>query len=311
MLPAGYSEGVCSLIPGKKGLGISLIMDWDGKGLDNLMFLKTTVNVRRSYTYDQADADTEGTFDILKKVTTFLSKIEEPNSHDVIEALMILYNREVASILRKKGVGILRRHDAADLDKWEKFKNMNADILFLAFKAAEFCKADAQDVYHAGLSSDAYCTATSPIRRYADLVNQRILKVLLSNGEQEIPNPEISIEWLNKRQKELKHYERDIFFISNMLHNDKRIIRTIVLDWSPIKNEEGRFKIQLYIPDWKRFIKWNVSAKPISEDRIQCVVQQKGQLLETIVEKSMSVRFEIFWNPQVRNWKEKLVLRVA
>lgn len=308
MLPASYSEGVCSLLPGKKGLGISLAMDWNGSSLSNLMFLKTVVNVERTYTYDQADRDLSGFLDIFKKIATSLTGNQSPNSHEVIEAFMILYNREVASVLKKTGVGILRRHDSSDITKWEQFEAVIPELAFLSFKAAEYCNADDQYVYHAGLKSDAYCTASSPIRRYADLVNQRILKTLLGFSPGELSMPLIDNSWLNKRQRDLKRYERDIFFITNMLHNEKRIVQGIILDW---KEEENKIKCQIYIPDWKRILKWNTSGRSINSDRALCVLQQKGRLIETIIEKTMCLRFEVFWNPQTHYWKDKLVMRIA
>ena len=308
MLPSSYSEGVCSLIPGRKGLGISLVMDWDGVNLSNLMFLKTVVNVERTYSYDQADNDLTGFLDVFKKITTSITGSPDPDSHKVIEAFMILYNREVANILKKAEVGILRKHESADLTKWEMFEAIMPELSFLSYKAAEYCLADEQYVYHSGLKTDAYCTASSPIRRYADLVNQRVLKTFLGMSQPELVLPDISISWLNKRQRDLKRYERDIFFISNMLHNEKRIIQGILLDWKEVDN---KIKCQIYIPDWKRILKWTTNGRIISADRAQCIIQHKGRTVETIIEKRMCLRFDIFWNPQTRHWKDKLIMRLA
>jgi exoribonuclease R len=309
MLPPAYSEKVCSLLPGKQSLGISLVMDWNGSSLENLMFLKTAVRVERSYTYDQADADINGVFSILKKITTFLTKQENPDSHKIIEVLMILYNREVANVLKKATVGIMRRHDSADITKWEKFESISPDLAFLAYKSAEYCSADSQYLYHSGLGSDAYCTATSPIRRYADLVNQRILKSFLGFSTSELKGPDIDYEWMNKRQKELKRFERDIFSITNMLHNEKRIVKGILLDWT--QEDNGRIRFHVYIPEWKRIIKWTTTGRLLSEDRAICILNNKNTIMETIVEKTMNIRFEVFWNTQTRYWKDKLILRIA
>lgn len=310
MLPIGYSEGACSLLPGHTCLGISLTMDWDGSSLSNLMFIKSVVKTAQTYTYEQVDANNTGTFDTFKRIVSFLTGIESPNSHEIIEAFMILYNREVAMVLRKLGIGILRRHDTNKINQWEKFEGINTEIAKLAYKAAEYVQADAQDVYHAGLKTDVYCTATSPIRRYADLENQRILKALLGFTKQpELEAPKVDISWLNRRQKDLKRYERDIFHISNMLHNEKRIVQGILLDWSSLEN--NRMKFHLYIPEWKKIMKWNTNGRAIDDNRALCVLQLKGQIIETVVEKTMCLRFEVFWNTQTRFWKDRLVLRLA
>ena len=127
-------------------------------------------------------------------------------------------------------------------------------------------------------------------------------------GQQELVLPDISISWLNKRQRDLKRYERDVFFISNMLHNEKRIIQGILLDW---KEADNKIKCQIYIPDWKRILKWTTHGRIISADRAQCIIHHKGRTIETVIEKRMCLRFDIFWNPQTRHWKDKLVMRLA
>ena len=308
MLPQAYSEGVCSLLPGEKGLGISLIMEWDGKELGDLMFLKTVVNVKRSYTYEQANAETTTTFRVLKDITTLLMGHENPDSHQIIEALMILYNREVATLLRKKEVGILRRHDASDIAKWDKFQSMAPECMPLAFKAASYCTVEHQDVYHSGLGVSAYCTATSPIRRYADLVNQRILKCFLGMSNQDIIYPDVTVAHLNKRQKELKQYERDLFFITNMFPNERRVIQGVILDWKPLG--DTRIAFHVYIPTWKRILTWRTTGK-IVDNRVKCVLFHKQVASETYLEELMVLKFEIYWNPQGRYWKDKLILRLA
>jgi hypothetical protein len=93
-----------------------------------------------------------------------------------------------------------------------------------------------------------------------------------------------------------------------MLHNEKRIVQGIILDW---KEEDNKIKCQIYIPDWKRILKWNTAGRSINGERAICVLQQKGRLIETIIEKTMCMRFDVFWNPQTHHWKDKLVMRIA
>ena len=58
-------------------------------------------------------------------------------------------------------------------------------------------------------------------------------------------------------------------------------------------------------------MKWYTNGHTINENRALCVLQQKGRIIETIIEKTMNLRFEVFWNPQTRYWKDKLILRIA
>jgi hypothetical protein len=94
-----------------------------------------------------------------------------------------------------------------------------------------------------------------------------------------------------------------------MLHNEKRIITGIILDWSVIDTNKLRF--QVFIPEWKRLIKWITHGENDGLNRVKCILQQKGRIIESYIEKNMRVRFEIYWNPQQRFWKEKLILRLA
>jgi exoribonuclease R len=309
MLPPGYSENLCSLLPGKEGLGISLVFDWDGSSISNVLFLKTTVNVKRTYTYEQANAEQSEEFNVLRRITEFLTGTKEPDAHTIIETLMILYNREVASILRVFGVGILRKHESHELSKWEKFEALAPECTPLAYKVAKYCSADVSDVYHAGLGLSAYCTVTSPIRRYADLVNQRILKSFLGFNKQEIVHPDLDLDALNTRQKDIKKYERDTFFLTNMFANEGRILKGVVLNWKDVQGE-GQITFHVYIPEWKRILKWRTGGKIVG-DRVLAYLWHRKVAHQTYVEEMQALKFEIYWNPQERYWKDKLVLRLA
>jgi hypothetical protein len=149
---------------------------------------------------------------------------------------MIFYNIEAAKVLKQKGQGILRVHAEPDVEKLEKFKNIGVDARFLAFKSAKYVTT-ATNEKHWGLNTDLYCHATSPIRRFADIINQYVLK-----GE---TPPDVNIDSLNKRTKELREYARDAFFI-RQLKSSKRTVEGVVL------NDH-----RVWIPEWKRIITCN------------------------------------------------------
>jgi hypothetical protein len=132
-----------------------------------------------------------------------------------------------------------------------------------------------------------YCHATSPIRRYADLVNQRVLRAHILQKPVEIQPPNIA--WLNQRQKELKSYERDLFFLKQVLSIDScaaNTVSAIVVTTTPV--------VKLWITSWKRLIKWDSTVEQIS-DHIQ-----PGSILQ----------LSYFANPQNRSWKERIVFRI-
>jgi exoribonuclease II len=147
---------------------------------------------------------------------------------------MIFYNIEAAKVLKQKGQGILRVHSAPDIEKLESYKSLGVDAHFLAFKSAKYVPTTT-DEKHWGLNTDVYCHATSPIRRFADVINQYVLK----NEEP----PAVDIEMLNERSKELKRFARDSFFLRQLLQNDVRSVEGTVL------NDH-----RIWVPGWKRIV---------------------------------------------------------
>lgn len=223
-------ENVCSLLPNKERLGVSLRFKLqDSKPID-IQFLKTVIKNDISYTYDSIYQSEHASF--LRTLATSLGCRSE-DSHDWISQCMIFYNIEAAKILKKEQKGILRTHAPPDIEKLEMFQKLGVDATFLAFKSAKYVPATSLDS-HWGLNTDVYCHATSPIRRFADIVNQYVLK----NEEP----PEVDIDLLNIQMKETKQYARDMFFLYQ-LKTDSRIVTGIVL------NDH-----RIWVPEWNRII---------------------------------------------------------
>jgi exoribonuclease R len=105
----------------------------------------------------------------------------------------------------------------------------------MAYESAKFVDAS-QDAFHYGLNT-VYAYASSPIRRYCDLVNQRVLKGLSIE-------PTLT-QFLNQRQKQAKAFSRDLFFMKELKTSSE--VRGLVVSRSPY------FKV--YVPVWKRVIK--------------------------------------------------------
>ncbi|AHF76932.1 Exoribonuclease II [Sodalis praecaptivus] len=62
---------------------------------------------------------------------------------------------------------------------------------------------------HFGLGLDAYATWTSPIRKYGDMLNHRLLKALIGVGDAERPGEEVTIR-LAERRRQNRMAERDV-----------------------------------------------------------------------------------------------------
>ncbi|HAS89361.1 MAG TPA: ribonuclease R [Desulfovibrio sp.] len=140
-------------------------------------------------------------------------------AHQVIEEFMIAANEAVAEFLTEKELGCLYRiHPGPDEEKLTNLfkvlrkigisKQMPDPITpqslqkvvkdsegtdqeyivnRLLLRSMKQAKYEPVNEGHFGLASECYCHFTSPIRRYADLVVHRLLKVALGDGHQAIP----------------------------------------------------------------------------------------------------------------------------
>jgi exoribonuclease R len=225
-------EEECSLLPNQIRQGVALKFKWDGTKIYDTSFEKVSFKNNASFTYE--NAYTTGYSKLLIDLTRYLSGIDIYNPHNWIEQLMIFYNCEAAKVLVQKQAGILRSQLEPDIEKLEWYKSLGVDLEFLANKSAVYTDTSTNRK-HWGLQKDYYCHATSPIRRFADIINQMVLC-------DQIPF-EHSIDILNNRSTISKKYERDMFFLEQVLSSNRRIIEGIVLSDN-----------RVWVPRWKRIV---------------------------------------------------------
>lgn len=224
-------EEECSLLPNQLRQGVALKFKWNDK-ISDISFEKISFINNASFTYETAYIC--GYSRLLIDITSFLSGTYVFNPHKWVEQLMIFYNCEAAKVLIEKQAGILRSQLEPDIEKLESYKLIGVDLEFLANKSALYTEPSA-NAKHWGLQQDYYCHATSPIRRFADIVNQMVLC-------HQIPF-EFSIDILNNRATISKKYERDMFFLEQVMSSDKRSVKGIVLTNN-----------RIWVPKWKRII---------------------------------------------------------
>ena len=302
MLPKEYSENVCSLIPGKISYGITLQFLWNNEineinKITNIEWFESILTTDKSYTYDEFNSLPDTDYKkVLKEIASYLANdinSEITDSHKWIEQCMLFYNKEAGKMLKKAEMGILRRHSAPNLENLKKLEKY-PELKHLAFSSAEYCLAEEESI-HYGLESEHYAHASSPIRRYADVVNQRIIKLLLKSDETYIVP--LAMYDMNYRAKLNKNFERDLYFLDAISTN--RTFKGIILDKNII---DSKIKIKIYIYEWKRSI--SVTYKYDGK------VWSRDEKREIDVTDFGEVEINCSFNVNARNWKERVIINI-
>jgi exoribonuclease R len=235
------TEELLSLTPGHQRPAISLCFTWSDHKISDIEWKETIVINKASYSYESCYDAKEINMSILKEICCYLGE-ETNDSHKWIENLMIFYNTEAAKILVQKEQGLLRAHDKPHEEKLALYEKLGLPAKELAFPAAKYVPVG-EEATHWGLGKEVYCHASSPIRRFADILNQIVLKGHVLEGCEQ------KAYTLNILQKSMKQHDRDYFFIQQLFQNNKKQVEGIVV---------GK---KVYIPEWKRFVHATVLEK--------------------------------------------------
>ena len=215
-----------------------------------------TVCVNRTYTYESI-YDDKPVADRLRMYLEILTgQSVGDDSHHWIEQAMILYNSSAANILRKNANGLLRSHTKGrNAEEWRSFalETGCAELAYFGYESGTYIPANNSDVRHTGLNLDVYCHASSPLRRYADLHNQRWLKHILF----QFPEPIQAVNWnhLNEQTRRAKQLDRDLWFLEHLQPDTITTVQGILLQ----KKDDSW---SVYVPSWKRKIR----SKQFAED---------------------------------------------
>lgn len=221
MLPPEVSSGAGSLAPGEHRAALSVIIDVTASGdVVEWKIVPSTIRSRAALTYDETDAairDQSGPWsDMLRALQTIAEglrqtreesgalTVDSPEMHvkllesgevevkvvarstparSTVTELMILCNSLLAKYCLEKGLAaVYRSQPAPDLSDLPDLPNgpLRRFHLFRRLRPAGVSTVPAP---HGGLGVEAYIQATSPLRRYPDLIMQRQITYFLSTGE--------------------------------------------------------------------------------------------------------------------------------
>lgn len=299
MLPESLSTGCCSLLPGNDHLGVSLVLQFDGKNVLDISWKLVTVTNVESYNYENVYNANHLPLDILESFTSYYFQTQDieivNDSHKWVEACMLFYNKMAAQLFASHQKGVLRAQKEADVQKLKYFQAYNIiDLEKYAQNSAYYCDASSFETYHASLQLGVYCHATSPIRRYVDLVNQRVLKEIIQKEESQ---PYIvNYNHLNQVTNAHKKLRRDLHYARCIMQDNDEKITMVVLEI--IQKDEHSLKLKCWVPSWDTVISWKTLGK-----EKQIVVDKKYYYK---LEIGSHIDVQYYCDYQKFSWKQKM-----
>ena len=243
MLPEELSNDTFSLMSGEERAVLSFKFKLNGNGDWSLLeVIPRMIKVHENLSYEQADLLIENNHDFwgllnkfckcaqerrLEKGALNLARkefdfdISDPEqiriiplkrnspASRIIEELAIVVNRETARLFQEADFpGIYRTQSPYELIK----EVEDGELLSLENIRIEPAKLTTVPGIHSGLGCEVYMHATSPIRRFADLITQSQLKKLIKK-EEPVFSTEDMMHWAEEvsfRQRKYNKAERNI-----------------------------------------------------------------------------------------------------
>ena len=226
MLPAGLAEGLCSLKAGVDRPAISTFVSLN-QSLEIIDFevFPSLVNVSRQLTYYDANmmADEDAEIRILREAASKFRQyrlgagavqITLPETHVWLNAdgevsvnrinrespgrmlvseFMIMGNWLMGRFLKQRNVPAIFRSQPKPKERLYQGMEDNLYKNIMQRRLLNRFVLSAKPEQHSGLGLDVYLTATSPIRKYSDLVTQRQIRAAL---DLEKPYSADQIDWI-------------------------------------------------------------------------------------------------------------------
>lgn len=276
MLPSALSEGTASLladgVPRSVVAAVWTVRNGSAEGPTWRTF--RVVN-QATYTYESVLNDARLSTEIPRLVGAISGRVlEGTDPHIWIEAAMIAYNRAAATRLCEVGAGILRvqprRQDATAVDMEDLAVTTGCrEIAFLGAAAGAYAPVrEGKDVGHAGLDVGLYCHASSPLRRYADLVNQRVLLGICGDACGMVAE-------LNERAAAIKAFEREMWCLQHVPADRLVSAEGWVLGWRFGCHTSAPTQVRIYVPAWRRVVKANVGCLVVDEEEGSLVLENR------------------------------------
>nr|MDK2850904.1 exoribonuclease [Candidatus Cloacimonadota bacterium] len=283
MLPPIFSEDRFSLIQGHERAVLSLYVRFDQNfEIKSTQIVPQNIIIRENLSYDKVDRSwNEPRFILFRRIAEVLRKQRDPESREqnkryvynfkltedkikvkridlfspsrmMIEEMMIYYNRCLAEYAQTHNLPMLFRNI-------KRFPGREDE------PQGSFAFLDTNAAYHPGIGAHGYLHATSPIRRFVDLINQ--MQIMAQLGHSYLP---FSAETL---QDMILYIEKRIQLIRITMQRSERywllhMIRDEMLN-TPLRGivkgfSEGKYRVDI-LP-WSKQVLVKIDAVPSHEE---------------------------------------------
>lgn len=263
MLPIHISTNLGSLESEERRLALTIFFEINNNGEVNSFQIKETIfTSKKAFSYAQVEEILNNPQDTaenkllvkMQKVSQLIGKKrggnsgiltadgyldedgnliqENVNTHQLIAELMILTNTSIANFLAENNIPALYRTQDVGTTDFEEVKKTMGHCLVPAIYSP-----DAKP--HVALCLMAYTHFSSPLRRYVDLVNHRIIKAILKKelSPYTIEELEKICDYINQYNQQLKitkgnyiRHKRQEEIKYNFTHLDKLNVDKISVD---------------------------------------------------------------------------------
>jgi exoribonuclease R len=267
MLPMALSQ-LCSLNQNEER--ICLVMDIDTKTNTNSISI-AKVKIHKNYSYDEEKLLKNP--DYIKIREIFKSK----NSHDLIEELMILFNKECTIRMKKFKNGIYKHITKSDFVPLPEPIYSYINI-----------SRNKKSCYTKYLDECDYAQFTSPIRRLVDILN--IIQLCFNEniiyfvkGDEFYEDWLERIDYMNISMRHIRKIQLKCKLLDTFIHQEHKFFTGYVFD--KLMRSDNKFKYNVFLPE----LKMNTSIT-IQEDLIEYsdhqfkvyVFQNEGELKKKI-----------------------------
>jgi exoribonuclease R len=289
MLPRSISEGSASFLEGTTRPALRLSMIWDGTTLRDLQFDQGLLQNHKSFTYETIYQDKHAP--MLAKIASHIKGSPSTDAHEWVEQCMVFYNQQVANLFMKHSTGLLR-------------SLATMSPMILEQKAATYV-LPSKEATHAAFGHIYYTHATSPIRRYADILAQRALAQILWGKETE-PLTEPTLAHLNNQMKQSARFERDTFFLHQMVKQPSGSVECVILGWKLRTAPHATYKIYVQVPEWNgQILSVPVQGEP--QEDTAFAYTSKDERQEFTLRKGDRLALHYYCDLQQPNWKRRMV----